>query len=115
MADVDETEQLAWRTGGVTVTVTEAEADPLSPVQDTRYEVLLTGETLTDPAVAPPVEKLVPAHEVAFVEFHVSVEGLPETIEFVLALRDAVGTGGGLTNSVALDDTVVAPSVQLTE
>ena len=54
--------------------------------------MVLEGVTVIDPAVAPPVEKLVLVQEVAFVELHVSVEDWPAVMEVGLAEREAVGT-----------------------
>lgn len=49
--------------------------------------------TETEPEVALPVEKLVPAQDVAFVEDHVRVEEPPAETEVGEALRVAVGAG----------------------
>jgi hypothetical protein len=46
-------------------------------------------------------------HEVAFSELHLSVEALPEVMELGSAMRETVGsTGGSVTASVAVSDTV---------
>lgn len=50
---------------------------PPAPVQDAVYVVLDDGETDVEPDVAPPVEKLVPVHDVAFEELQVSVDEFP--------------------------------------
>ena len=54
----------------VTDTITEL----LAPLHVTVYAVLEVGVTITDPEDAFSVEKLVPVHEVAFVEDHVIVD-----------------------------------------
>ena len=64
-------------------------------MHEIEYTVVAAGETVADPAVALPVEKFVPVHEVAFVEDQVSVEEFPEVIEEGLALNDATGAGVG--------------------
>ncbi len=51
------------------------------------------GETDTDPDVAPPVEKLVPVHEVALEDDHDSVEELPCATEVGEADNEHVGGG----------------------
>ena len=61
-------------TEAVTVTVAFLEIVPPVPVQLTVYVVFAVGVTLTEPAVAFPVKKFVPVHEVALVELQVSVE-----------------------------------------
>ena len=50
---------------------------------------MTAGDTLTDPDVAPPVEKPVPVHDVALLELQVSVEELPDVIEVGLADSEA--------------------------
>ncbi len=42
-----------------------------------------------------PLQPPLAVHEVAFDEFHVSIEAVPLAIEPGMAERDAVGTGGG--------------------
>ncbi len=54
-----------------TVSVFVSVAVPPAPVQESVYAVVVVGETVTEPDIAPPVEKLVPVHEVAFVDDHV--------------------------------------------
>jgi hypothetical protein len=56
--------------------------------------VLVVGATETEPEV-PEAENPVPEHEVALVEDHESVEDWPEVMEVGLAVREAVGAGGG--------------------
>lgn len=84
----------------VTVTVADWPAEPPAPVQVSvnvvaavRFPVLCEPETALVPDHPP--EAL---HEVAFVEFQVSVEALPETTEVGLAAMLTVGVavvGGG--------------------
>ena len=79
----------------MTVTDALAFALPPGPVQVTEYEVVLPGTTLSNPLVAPPVEKFVPVQEVAFVEDQVRVEELPWTTEVGSAVSVAVGRTAG--------------------
>jgi hypothetical protein len=79
--------------GGVTVTVAESLALPPAPEHEREYVVVWIGDTETDSATAPPVEKLTPVQLVASVEDQESVEDWPELIEVGLAERDAVGVG----------------------
>lgn len=60
--------------GAETVTVVLRVAVPPAPLHDTEYCVVELGETLRVPLVAPPVLKLVPVHDVALVDDHVSVD-----------------------------------------
>ena len=57
----------------VTLIVVVAVALPPVPVQETLYVVVAVGETVIEPAVALPVEKLVPVQEVVLVDDHESV------------------------------------------
>jgi len=51
-------------TGALTVTVAEEETVWKPSVQVIEYVTEEAGETISDPEIAPPVEKLVPVHEV---------------------------------------------------
>lgn len=98
----------AVRSGTVlTVTVALWFAVPPEPVQVTLYVVLVFGETETVPAVALPVEKLAPVHEVAFVEDHVIVELEPKAIDDGDAEIVAVGAGVAETITVFDEDLFV--------
>jgi len=70
---------------------------------------------VTEPDVAPPVEKLVPVHEVAFEELHESVDDWPEVMEEGVADRFAVGAPAALTETVTEADAGSVPSVQAIE
>ena len=59
------------------------------------------GETVRVPDTAFPVEKLVPVHDVEFVDVQDKVELLPEIMVEGETVSDAVGTGGGATVIVA--------------
>lgn len=72
--------------------------------QDAVYVVGCEGETGTLPDTAPPVEKLVPVHEVAFVELHESVEVWPWLIDDGATESAQVGSVG-----VQVNDPLVAP------
>ena len=76
------------------ITVTGALA--LAPLQLTRYVIDAVGVTNTLPDVAPPVEKPVPVHDVAFSEDQVSCVERPLSTDVGLAVRAAQGvtTGG---------------------
>jgi hypothetical protein len=80
---------------GVTVTVADWVAEPPVPVQVSvkvelavRFPVLCESESGLVPDHPPEA-----VHDVALVEFHVSVEALPEAIELGLALIWTVGSG----------------------
>ena len=61
--------------GAVTVTVALAVALLSMSAHESVYVVVVViGDTWVEPLIALPVEKLVPVHEVAFVELHVRVE-----------------------------------------
>ena len=78
-----------------TVTLALAAGDvPPEPVQVTEYVALCDGVTVTEPAL-PEVVKLVPVHDVAFVDDHVSVADWPEVIDVGDAESEAVGVEGG--------------------
>ena len=77
----------------VTLALAAGEVPP-EPVQVTEYVVLWDGVTVTEPAI-PEVVKLVPVHDVAFVDDHVSVADWPEVIDVGDAESEAVGPGGG--------------------
>ena len=73
------------------------------------------GDTLTVPATAPPVEKLLPVHDVLLVEPQVRVELLPLVILAGEADRDAVGVEMGVevvppVVYVTLSDGLIEPS-----
>ena len=77
----------------VTVRVALHAVVPPPPVQDVLYAVVCEGDTLRFPDAALPVEKLVPVHELAFVEDHVRVEFCPWTMEVGLSESEQVGAG----------------------
>jgi hypothetical protein len=58
--------------------------------QVTVYMVVTVGDSDVEPDVAPPVEKFVPAQELALVLDQVSVEDWPELIVVGFADREAV-------------------------
>ena len=58
----------------VNVTVFTSEPVPPGPVHEIEYVVVTVGETVRQPDTAPPVEKFVPVHDVAFDDDHVSVD-----------------------------------------
>ena len=66
-------------------------AVPPAPVHDAVYVVDCEGETEVLPEVAPPVEKLVPVHDVAFAEDQVSVDGFPCVTD--VGFRESVHMG----------------------
>jgi hypothetical protein len=70
---------------------------PVAPVQVTMYFVAEVGETEIFPEIAPPVEKLVPAHEKASVEDQVSFEMSPMLT--VPGVAVSVATGGAQLES----------------
>jgi hypothetical protein len=72
------------------------------------------GFTVADPEVALPVEKLVPAQEVAFEDDQVKVTAPPGATDVAEEERDAVG-GGGVTVRVRLAFAVPPAPVQETE
>ncbi len=74
----------------VTITVAEALAVPPLPVQATEYAVLTVGKTGAEPLTAPPVEKPVPAQEVALVDDQARVEDWPEIMLDGEAVRVAM-------------------------
>ncbi len=78
-------------------TVTVAEADAISDpsVQEIEYVFEDGGVTITEPEVAPPVEKLVPVQDVVYVEFQKSHEEPPEDTEEGTARMLAVGVVTG--------------------
>ena len=76
--------------------------------------MVASGETLTDPEVAPPVENPVPLHEVAFDELHESVELFPDWMLDGEAVRLAAGSGRGLTVSETLSEAEPPGPVQVT-
>jgi hypothetical protein len=87
----------------VTVTVADAFCVPPAPVQDRLNVLVLVSapvEPLPDVALAPdqPPEA---AHDVAFVEDHVSVDDPPLATDCGLAVRDTVGAGVAVTVTVA--------------
>jgi hypothetical protein len=63
--------------------------------------VVVVGDTLLVPEIALPVLKLVPAVEEAFVDVHVRVDELPETMVVGCALSVQVGATGAVTVTVA--------------
>lgn len=78
-----------------TVTVTYCTAlEPPGPVQLTEYVVVVEGDTVTEPEVAPPVAKFALEQEVALEEVHVSSELSPEFIIVGDAESVAVAAGG---------------------
>ena len=74
----------------LTVTFAEVLAEPPAPVQVSEYVVVVAGVTIAAPDI-PEAVKPLPVHEVAFVEFQVSVDELPTRTESGLALRVTVG------------------------
>ena len=78
-------DKVAVGAGRETPTVTDLITDFEALEQLKSYVVVCVGETVAEPKVAPPVEKLVPAHEVAFAEDQVRVELCPWVIEPGLA------------------------------
>jgi len=96
--EVEEAERVHEGPCTDTVIVSVSVAVPPGPVQDTEYVVVLEGVTMTEPDVAPPVEKPVPVHEVALVELHESDDKSPEIIAPGAAVRLTVGAfeGGGV-------------------
>ena len=101
MTDVGDAERETVGVGMVTVTVAFADAVPPAPVQVTVYVVVMEGVTLIEPDT-PDGVKLVPVHDVAFVEFHVSVLEPPRVTEVGAAETEAVGAGG--VTVIVVDD-----------
>lgn len=75
---------------------------PLGLVHSTVYVFVAVGETLTEPEVAPFVEKSGLSQNSLFVLDHVSVVELPSTTVVGLAESDTVGTGGGAVTVIAV-------------
>ena len=67
------------------------------------------GATDTEPETAFAVAKLVPVHDVAFVEDHVSVEDWPEVMVVGLAVSVAVGAGVTVEDTLTLAVFETAP------
>lgn len=78
--------------------------------QVTVYVVVDVGETDTEPDVWLPVEKLVPVHEVAFVDDHVRVADCPEVIEVGEAERVADGVLAAAETTTAVQAPQLLPS-----
>ena len=107
--------------GGVTVTVAVALWVPPAPVQERLNTLLLVSapvDSLPEVDFAPD-QAPVATQDVAFVEFQLSVEGVPLVTVSGLAVSETVGTGGGggvpatVTWTVALTDP--AKPVQVSE
>ena len=76
--------------------------------------VVAVGDAETEPETAVPVEKLVPVHDVAFVEDHVTVVELPTLMFRGFAEIVAVGAGvRAVTVTIAVLETVPPAPVQL--
>lgn len=82
----------------LTVTVAEADAVSVPSVQVIEYVCEDVRVTITEPEVAPPVEKLVPVQEVVYWEFQKIHEEPPEDTEegttMILAVGVVTGTPG---------------------
>jgi hypothetical protein len=89
----DETLRVQVGSGAVTIRVWKATTEPPGPEQVTVYVFVEEGDTDMEPEVRPPVEKLVPTHDVALTDAHVSVEELPGAIDAGDATNDTAGTG----------------------
>lgn len=89
----------------VTVTVSMSDAWPPAPVQVTEYAVLTVGLTITEPDVAPLVEKLVPVQLVASVDDHEMPASEPLLMVVGVAVSVAVGCTPVRVQSVA-DETL---------
>ncbi len=88
--------------------VLESEATP----QATLYVVVCAGDTDILPDVAPPVEKLVPVQEEAWVEDQLRVADCPRAIVAGLTESDAVGW---YTVSVCVPEQLAEPPKPETE
>jgi hypothetical protein len=77
----------------LTVIVFVSVAVPPAPVQFNEYVVETDGDTVTDPDVALPVEKLVPVQLVAFADDQVTTADCPADKLVGLVTNDAVTTG----------------------
>ena len=66
---------------GFTISVADAPAVPPGPEQEILYVVETVGDTPIEEPLDPPVRKLVPVHDVALVENHVSVAEPPAVID----------------------------------
>lgn len=75
---------------------------PLGLVHSILYVFVAVGETVTEPDVAPFVEKSGLEQTSLFVLDHVSVVELPSTTVVGLAESDTVGTGGGAVTVIAV-------------
>lgn len=73
---------------------------PPRPVQVAEYVADDDGDTDTEPERAPPVLKLVPAHEVVLLEAHVSVADWLCTMLVGETVSVHDGVGGGVTITV---------------
>lgn len=84
-----------WRAAVGEATVTDAlsVAVPPGPEQEIEYVVPVPGAAETEPEVAPPVEKFVPAQESAPVEDQASVVDWPSCKEDGAAVKEALGMG----------------------
>lgn len=77
---------------GSTVTSTLEVAVLVPSVQTMLYVVVVSGDTVTEPDVAPAVENPVPVHEVAFVEVQlITGDVTPETITVGVTVTSTVG------------------------